>query len=190
MTQHRWSHEDYVTLIKNVQKFGQREGCKRTSEQLYVSMSSAKSMYWQLMTKKPELVDEVMNSTLYSDNSEKRKYTRPENEYEVAEFLKKEVQKSPNNLSVAFRRTAEEFGMSISSICMRWYGCKIVTKNRGKEYVTDYSTYPSCKKNIEPIFQVISMKSATVNGKNQQKPTTKRIPWFFAMLFNIKKKNK
>lgn len=46
MRNHKWSEQDYALLEKNVNKLGVSKGCKKTAEQLYVSVSAAKSMYW------------------------------------------------------------------------------------------------------------------------------------------------
>lgn len=46
MRNHKWSEQDYALLEKNVNKLGVSKGCKKTAEQLYVSTSAAKSMYW------------------------------------------------------------------------------------------------------------------------------------------------
>lgn len=46
MRNHKWSEQDYALLEKNVNKLGVSKGCKKTAEQLYVSTSAARSMYW------------------------------------------------------------------------------------------------------------------------------------------------
>lgn len=46
MRNHKWSEQDYALLEKNVKELGFSKGCKKTAEQIYVSMNAAKSMYW------------------------------------------------------------------------------------------------------------------------------------------------
>ena len=51
MRNHKWSEQDYALLEKNVNKLGVSKGCKKTAEQLYVSTSAARSMYWMKFQK-------------------------------------------------------------------------------------------------------------------------------------------
>lgn len=51
MRNHKWSEQDYALLEKNVNKLGVSKGCKKTAEQLCVSTSAARSMYWMKFQK-------------------------------------------------------------------------------------------------------------------------------------------
>lgn len=51
MRYHKWSQENYALLDENVERYGRTVGCKKTAEELYVSDSSALSMYYHRLKK-------------------------------------------------------------------------------------------------------------------------------------------
>lgn len=119
MRNHKWSEQDYALLEKNVNKLGVSKGCKKTAEQLYVSTSAARSMYWmkfQKFKKSGIKVDhpEIVKQAKVVEEKKPLKYSRW-TEIEI-EILKNNLVKY--GFSKGCKRTSISTGRGLST-CMK-----------------------------------------------------------------------
>lgn len=193
MKNHRWSEADYVVLQDNVNKYGPYHGIKKAAEKLYVTESACNNMYYRKLYKfkksgiKVDHPEALKNAKVVEETVEQpKKKSKPEfktkkqmhilsheEELRLADFLKTEISKNPNNIKSVFRKASIEFDLSVSNIVARWYGCKLGP--------TDYKKRPTYKGNMGPVFAIVG-ENATVNGKNQDNPTTKKTGWIMTMI--------
>ena len=162
-----WTEKEKEILKKLINEHGFNEGCRKASCEIDRSYSSCVYQAWK--------------SGFKSENPKRRKVTE-EMEYEIADFLKKEIARNPNNLQSVFRNAAEKFGVKEQTIENRWYGYGTSNKTRVKK------TYPSTRTVIGPIYSLIG-DNATINGKNQDTPNVKKTGWILAIFKKFIKRN-
>lgn len=158
-----WTPEEIEALKANIIRFGSGKGCKRTAE-----LTGRTCMACRDKARK-------MNIDGFGKDY---KRLNKDQENELTEFFKKRIAENPNNLTAIFREAETELGIPLGTVTNRWYG------NKGYEHK------PSCRNNIGPLFTLVGA-TATVNGKNQSEPTTKKTKWIFTIFkkwFNKKKK--
>ena len=175
---HKWSQEDLDLLRENVVRYGWTVGCKTTANKIGITYSSYTNMCYK--HKFTTTSTEPLRSRVFKERKTRHKITIDE-EIQIAEYLKKEISKNPHNLKDVFRKYANEFDTCTGTIVHRWYGVKT-----GR---TDYSTKPSCKKNIGITYALVG-DNTTINGKNQINPTREKTHWILTLLRKmLNKKN-
>jgi len=157
----RWTAEEFEFLKMNIERYGFTNGCRIASERLFRSFRACQ------------------NKAIYERTNGNLEYmTRrwsDEKKKEVLEFIKERMPKNPNNISKVFRDASDELGVSYTTLKNLWYARKESQINRN---------------NIGPLFTLVGA-TATVNGKNQEKPEVKKTKWIFTIFkkwFNKKKK--
>ena len=156
----KWSDEELELLKANMMMYGFKKGNEKTSERLGRT-------YHACQTKASLLIQKGF------DHGHRRHISLAEKEDEITEFFKKRISENPNNLKEVFREGAKKFNCSVKSMEARWYGFKINN--------TDFSKYPSCRKNIGHVYTVLGT-NATINGKNQAKPDIMQTKGLFCIV--------
>lgn len=132
-----WSAEEVEILKKCMTKHGVSKGAKVASEILKVEFKKCVSKMHMLR----------MKEDIDIPDSKRNPKTRKR---ETLEILKKNIMNNPNNLQQAFRLTAEETGLTVSTIESGWYNKKS----------------PLYRDNLGVCFMTIGNAKVAVNRKN------------------------
>ena len=127
----RWTQEECDILKQCVEKDGWVTGSSRAAKLL-------NRTYYSCVDKAHKLQLKGNKTILRGDSKD------------VKKVLKKYISENPNNLTEAFRKTAEECGMTTGTVANRWYGINY------KE---------AWKDTIGTCFMTVG-KNYTVNSKN------------------------
>lgn len=148
----RWTKEECDILKQCVEKDGWAEGSSRAAKLLNRTYYSCVDKAHKLQLKG--------NKTILRGASK-----------DVKKVLKKYISENPNNLTEAFRKTAEECDVTAGTIANRWYG------------VHPYKE--AWKDTIGTCFMTVG-KNYTVNSKNTNENKKTSIWTKIKKLFKLK----
>lgn len=161
MRNHKWSEQDYALLEKNVNKLGVSKGCKKTAEQLYVSTSAARSMYWvkfQKFKKSGIKVDhpEIAKKAKIVEENKSLKYSR---------WTEIETEILKNNLiKYGFKKGCERTSISIGR---NYISCRNKASELTKDRLEGYTKRAYLNKKEDELVEFFE-KRISENPYNLQ----------------------
>lgn len=161
MRNHKWSEQDYALLEKNVNKLGVSKGCKKTAEQLYVSVSAAKSMYWvkfQKFKKSGIKVDhpEIAKQAKVVEEKKSLRYSR---------WTEIEIEILKNNLiKYGFKKGCERTSISTGR---NYVSCKNKAEKLTKDGLEEYTKRVALNKKEDELVKFFE-KRISENPYNLQ----------------------
>ena len=167
---HKWTKEDIDMMSYFFGKYNYAEAIRRLAIALELSELAVASKYQKEVEKGNVLGKDYKTRQQISDET-------LEKDLLIKDFLHKRISENPNNISKCIKETADEFGIHASTISNKWYG------------TAGYKNSIVSRNNEDPVYSVIG-KTVTINGKNQDEPTTRKISWITAILMKITKRKK